>query len=220
MKVLYLEDDLELSQTVEELLTQEHYHVTVAHCANEVFDFTYKDTFDIFIFDVNLPDINGFELLKSLRETGIETAAIFTTSLEGIESLSQAYLAGADDYLLKPFFMDELLFRIKAILKREFKSKNAIINITHSISFNINTNQLRKERELITLNLKESSLLKLLIKHKNECVNFETIYQTLWAYNEEYSDVSLRTYIKKLRQYIAKENIVSIKKVGYKLIIT
>ena len=215
MKILYLEDDKELSQTVEELLLEENYEVAVAHSGEEVINLTYKNSFDI-----NLPDINGFELLKSLRASGIETATIFTTSLQSIENISKAYLAGADDYISKPFFMDELLFRIKAILKRELKSQESVIHLSEDMSFNINTNELISPSGDISLNPKEANLLKLLLKHKNECVHFDTIYQHVWSYDEVPSEVSLRTYIKKLRQYISKESIVSMKKVGYKLLLS
>jgi len=216
MKILYLEDDKNLSQTVEELLLKEGYSVSVAYNAHEVLDLVYNEHYDLFLFDVNLPDMNGFELLQSLRDTGIETATIFTTSLESMENISKAYSVGADDYLKKPFFIDELLLRIKAVLKREFHSTNSLVTLSKDIHFNLNSNEIIHKNSVIALNPKETSLLKLLLKHTNECVSFELIYQTLWAFNEEYSETSLRTYIKNLRHYISKENIISIKKVGYK----
>ena len=218
MKILYLEDDMILSNTVEEILLDEGYSVTTASSAQDVIDLVYKESFDIFIFDVNLPDMNGFELLESLRSAGITTATIFTTSLESIENISQAYRVGADDYLKKPFFVDELLFRVKAVLKREFHSFNSIIKVGERVSFNSNTHELFHKNEVISLNLKEATLLKLFLKYKNECINFEHIYQTLWGYDEEHSEKSLRTYIKNLRHYLGKESIVSIKKVGYKFL--
>jgi len=218
MKILYLEDDLNLSQTIEEFLVDEGFEVVCTYDGQEALEVIYEQNFDLFILDVNVPEINGFDLLKELRDSNNHTPAIFTTSLSSISDLSQGYIVGADDYVKKPFAMKELLFRIKALLKREFKSKDSLVKITEDIDFNTKTNELILKNSKILLNPKEALLLKLLIKYKNECVTFEVIYQNVWSYEETHSDMSLRTYIKNLRKYISKEHIVSIKKVGYKLV--
>lgn len=218
MKILYLEDDFTLSATVEEFLVDEGFDVSAVYTGNEALDLAFSDNFDIFILDVNVPDINGFIFLKELRDAGIQTPAIFTTSLSSIDDLSKGYASGADDYVKKPFVLKELLYRIKALLKREYKSQDSIVKLTQDIDFNTQTNELISENSTTLLNPKEALLLKLLVKHRNECVTFETIYQNIWSYDETHSDMSLRTYIKNLRKYLSKEHIVSIKKVGYKLV--
>ena len=218
MKILYLEDDINLSETVEEFLMDEGFDVVAVYDGHEALETVYKHNFDMFLLDVNVPQINGFALLKELREAGISTPAIFTTSLNSIDNLSKGYVCGADDYIKKPFALKELLFRIKALLKREFKSQDVLLLITKNIYFNTQTTQLIIDNEKILLNPKEVLLLKLLLKNKNECVSFEDIYQNVWSFDETHSDMSLRTYIKNLRKHIGKENILSIKKVGYKLV--
>ncbi len=218
MKILYLEDDINLSETIEEFLIDTGFDVICAYDGGETLDLVYRHNFDLLILDVNVPGINGFELLKSLREANILTPAIFTTSLSGIDDLSKGYSVGADDYIKKPFVMKELQFRIKALLKREFKSQDSLVKLTQNLDFNTISNELVSDTSKVLLNPKEALLLKLLIKYKNECVTFETIYQNVWSYDETHSDMSLRTYIKNLRKYISKEHILSIKKVGYKLV--
>ena len=218
MKILYLEDDITLSETVEEFLVEEGFDIISVYDGNEALNTIYKHNFDMFLLDVNVPHINGFQLLQELRDANISTPAIFTTSLNSIDDLSQGYNSGADDYIKKPFALKELLFRIKALLKREFKSQDILAHITDDIYFNTQINELIINNKTIFLNPKEILLLKLLLKHKNECVTFENIYQNVWSYDEIHSDMSLRTYIKNLRKYIGKENILSIKKVGYKLV--
>lgn len=218
MNILYLEDDIDLSQTVEEFLIDEGLHVVCVYDGQEALDTIYKENFDMLLLDVNVPKINGFDLLKELRNADILTPAIFTTSLNSIDDLSLGYDCGADDYIKKPFALKELLFRIKALLKREFKAQNKIIKITQDISFDTNENELIKENKKILLNPKEILLLKLLLKHKHECVSFQNIYQNVWSFDEMHSEMSLRTYIKNLRKYLGKEKILSIKKVGYKLV--
>ncbi len=218
MRILYLEDDIALSETVEEYLSDEGFDVTSVFDGDEALEAIYEQNFDIFILDVNVPSINGFELLKSLRESNIQTPAIFTTSLSGIDDLSRGFDVGADDYIKKPFLLKELLFRTKALLKREFKVQNSLVSISKNTVFNTQTNELLIDNERVPLHPKELLLLKLLLKHKNECVTFENIYQTVWTFNESHSDMSLRTYIKNLRKHLTKEKILSIKKVGYKLV--
>jgi len=219
MKILYLEDDVTLSQTVEELLIEDGYSVSVAFNAQEVLDIVYEENFDLFIFDVNIPVMSGFELLESLRKANIETPAIFTTSMQSMENLSQGFHSGGDDYITKPFCIDELLLRIRAVLKREYKMQNDTLHLSEKVSFNTHNNELTIESTTTLLKPKEATLLKLLFQHKNECVPLETIYQTLWSFSEVHSDISLRTYIKNLRHQLGKETIISIKKVGYKLVL-
>ncbi|MDY0116318.1 MAG: response regulator transcription factor [Sulfurimonadaceae bacterium] len=218
MKILYLEDDITLSDTVAEFLSDEGFIVSAVYDGEEALEQIYKENFDIFLFDVNVPKINGFRLLEELRGANISTPTIFTTSLKGMDDLSKGYESGADDYIKKPFALKELLFRIKALLKREFKSQSEIIKIGNGIEFNTFSNELTIEKKKTPLNPKESLLLKFLLKHQNECVLLEDIYSELWRYDEHYSDMSLRTYIKNLRKHIGKKRIISIKKVGYKLV--
>lgn len=218
MNILYLEDDLNLSQTIKEFLSDDGFFVTCVYDGEDALKEVYSSNYDMLLLDVNVPDINGFELLKELRDAKIMTPAIFITSLNGIEELSKGYESGADDYIKKPFELKELLLRINALLKREYKTQNSNIDITKNIKFNIYSNELRKDDKTIMLKQKESLLLKLLLKHKNELVGFDEIYQNVWNFDEEHSYMSLRTYIKELRKHIGKEQIISIKNIGYKLV--
>jgi DNA-binding response OmpR family regulator len=218
MKILYLEDDINLSVTITEFLEDNGYEVKAVYDSNEVLDELYSNKFDLLILDVNVPGINGFELLKSLRDSSDTTPAIFTTSLNSIDDLSKGYEVGADDYIKKPFLLKELLLRVKALLKREYKADTNIINLYQNISFNLDTRVISVDSIEHTLNQKENELLKLLIKHRGQCVEFETIFESVWNYDETHSDQSLRTYIKNLRKYIGKDSIKSIKKRGYILV--
>jgi len=218
MKILYLEDDINLSQTIKEFLSDEGFDVTCVYDGEEALQEIYSSNFDVLLLDVNVPHINGFKLLKELRAAKITTPAIFITSLNGIDDLSMGYHSGADDYIKKPFELKELLLRINALLRREYKTQESIIQIAQNIEFNIHSDELKKDDKTVTLKNKESLLLKLLLKHKNECVGFDEIYQNVWNFDEEHSYMSLRTYIKELRKLLGKERIQSIKKLGYKLV--
>ena len=176
MKVLYLEDDLNLSQTVEEILNDENFFVTCVYDGKEALQAIYEENFDIFILDVNVPKINGFTLLKELRDADVSTPAIFTSSLTSIEDLSNGYGSGADDYLKKPFSAEELLLRMYALLKRELNSQENSIKISQDVFFDLKLNELRMQNRKVFLNPKETLLLKLFLKYKNECISFENIY--------------------------------------------
>jgi len=219
MKILYLEDDVNLSQAVKELLYEEGFDTVCVYDGEEALETIYRENFDIFLLDVNVPKLNGFQLLKDLRDANISTPAIFTTSFNSINDLANGYNSGADDYLKKPFELEELLFRIKALLKREYKDKEDLLLITKGVYFNTQTDTLIVNGKTVLLHLKEILLLKLLLKSKNKCVSFENIYQNVWSSENTYSEMSLRTYVKNLRKHIGKESIFSIKKVGYKLVL-
>lgn len=218
MKILYLEDDLNLSETVAEFLRDEGFEVICAYDGQEALELIYSSSFDILLLDVSVPKINGFKLLRELRDAQILTPSIYITSLNSINDLSNGYESGADDYIKKPFELKELLLRINALLKREYKVQTKTIHIKGGVEFDIYTNELIINDEKVVLNKKESLLLKLLLKNKNQAVTFETIYQSVWQYNQMHSYLSLRTYIKTLRKHIGKEHIVSIKNLGYKLV--
>jgi len=218
MKLLYLEDDVTLSSTISEFLSDEGFDVVNVYNGQKALDRAYEESFDLLIFDVKVPKMDGFELLYALREANIATPTIFTTSLNSMSDLAKGYTLGADDYLKKPFELEELLFRIKALLKRQYQLDDDKIAIDNLITYNINTKELLNGDISHTLNPKEDKLLRLLLEHRNTCVTFDMIFENVWSFSEEHSHQSLRTYIKNLRKYIGKERIESIKKEGYRLV--
>ncbi len=218
-KILLLEDDINLSETIEEYLEDEGFEVVSVYDGISAEDIIYEKKFDIFLLDVNVPGIDGFELLKKVRESGDETPAIFITSLNSTDDLSSGYESGCDDYIRKPFELKELLLRIKTILKRGFfHKKEDVIKIDDDIFYDIDANELVKDKAAVKLNNKEDKLLKLLLKYRGQIVSHDLIFESVWEYDEQPSDNALRTYIKNLRKIIGKERIESIKKHGYKLV--
>jgi len=215
-KILLLEDDYNLSETISEYFEEQGFEIVCVFDGEEAFFKAYEESFDLYLFDVNVPKKNGFEVLKELRDDGKTTPAIFITSLNSMNSLEEGFLSGCDDYIRKPFELKELLLRVQVLIKREFPKKNEIIQITPNITFNSISNELKYDCELIKLNLKEIKLLKLFLQNPNELLSHDRIYDFVWDYDEEHSDNSLRTYIKNLRKILGKDKIVSLKKLGYK----
>ncbi|PUE65148.1 response regulator transcription factor [Arcobacter caeni] len=215
-KILLLEDDINLSDTVCDYLEEKGFEVICVYDGEEALSSIYENRFDLLLLDVNVPIKNGFQVLKEIRKDGNDTPAIYITSLNSVDSLEQGYSSGCDDYVRKPFELKELLIRIQTILKREFSQKSEIVNITETITFNSISSELKDANEEIKLNLKELKLLKFFLQHPNELLVHDRIYDYVWDYDEEYSDNSLRTYIKNLRKILGKDKIVSLKKLGYR----
>jgi DNA-binding response OmpR family regulator len=216
-KIFLLEDDITLNETITEYFEDLEYEVISAYDGYEAQDKLYEQNFDILLLDVNVPDINGFELLKEAREQNIDTPAIFITSLNAMVDVEEGYESGCDDYIRKPFSLKELQLRVETIIKRGFfHQKDDSVQIDKQISYNASNDTLKINEDTIQLKNKDAKLLKIFLQHKDEILSHETIYSKLWNYDEESSETALRTYIKNLRKYLGKEKIVSIKKLGYK----
>ncbi len=218
-KILLLEDDDNLNETVTEFLEEKGYDVVSVYDGYEAQEKLYESKYDLLLFDVNTPGINGFDLLKEARESNVVAPAIFITSLDSVDDLEKGFESGCDDYIRKPFALKELQIRVETLIKRAFYHESKeLIEIAKNISYDVKNNELLIDGEIVSLGHKESMLLKLFMKNEGEVIVHERIYEHLWNYDEEPSDTALRTYIKNLRKIIGKERIVSIKKQGYKFI--
>ena len=192
-KILLLEDDLTLSETIVEFLEEKGFDVVTAYDGEQASDIIYEQQFDLFLLDVNVPLLNGFELLKQKRDDGVKTPAIYITSLNSIDSLEDGYKSGCDDYIRKPFVLKELLFRVQNILKRGFfHESSSRVKIDEHIEYDAESNLLFVESKQVKLNTKTSLLLKLFLQNQEEVISHERIYDTLWSYEETPSESALQ----------------------------
>jgi len=216
-KLLILEDDLTLNETLKDFFEELNYEVVSVYDGEEAYSKMYESNFDLFLLDVNVPSMNGFELLKNVRAQNINTPAIYMTSLNSMDNLEEGYGSGCDDYIRKPFILKELHLRVKTILSRSFHHVNdEKLKINENIYFDINTNILYNNDEICNIKNKEAKLLKFFLQNKDQIISHDRIYEALWEYDEDFSENALRTYIKNIRKIIGKEKIVSIKKLGYR----
>ncbi len=215
-----MEDDLLICDIMSEFLSGCGYEVVCVNDGSEAIDKAYEENFDAFIFDVKVPLVSGFDVLKTIRDTDRKTPAIFVTSLAGIADLSKGYDAGCDDYIKKPFELKELQLRLQKLIQKSFSLNNSdIIMLNDEWSFEPNNGKLfSNERELF-LTKKETKLLNMLISHKGKMISNEQIIANVWNYDDEATEENLRTHIKKLRKILGKDFIQNVRKQGY-LIVT
>ncbi len=212
-KILLLEDDEILYETLIELLEAEGFEVVHVKDGQEALDATFVSSFDLMLLDVNVPFINGFEFLQELRETGNKTIAIFLTALTDIDSLSHGFDIGVDDYIKKPFDFDELLIRIKALLKKQYKNANNKIKIANFI-FDMEGEELYEDNKFVKLTPYETIISKILFRNIDKTVSK---YELLDILNEgeETSEGALRVHINNLRKIGLP--IITIRGIGYRL---
>jgi DNA-binding response OmpR family regulator len=215
IKILLLEDDSLFGETVVDLLEDEGYEVSHFPNGQDALDAIYEDKYDLYLLDINVPLINGLSLLKELREAEDTTPAIFLTSRKDKESLEEGFVNGGDDYITKPFDMDEMLLRVKAVLRRSKKVESKRIG---DFSYDEVHKTIHYKNETLLLSQKEYGLLLLFLKHYNEVLPKELIIDALWSSAEGGSDGALRVYINRLKQLLPTLTIENVRGIGYKLV--
>lgn len=211
-KVLLVEDDLNLGATLSDYLEVEDFDVTWVKDGHKALDVTFAKGFDLLLLDVNVPFINGFELLELLRQSGDQTPALFITALVDIDSLSKGFDVGADDYIKKPFDMDELLLRIYAAIKKSFKTHGTEIRCG-TLHYDVERDTFFQEGKRISLQPYEHRLLVLFLRNSGRIVTKEEILYLL-SEGGEMSESALRVHISRIKKLgIAIENI---RGVGYR----
>jgi DNA-binding response OmpR family regulator len=210
--ILFMEDDALIAQSVIEELEYASYTVMWVQESDEVVDATFEDSFKLYLFDVNVAGINGFELLKSLRESGDETPTLFVTSLNQIQDMKKGFEVGCDDYIKKPFDLDELLIRIEAKLPKQKTiqcSKNLLLHPTNL--------RVECDNSFKNLPLKEFEILEYLCNHKDQLHSPDEIINSLYS-DSLPSLATFRTYIKNIKRHIEKCAIIeNVRGVGYRL---
>ena len=215
IKILLLEDDLLFGETLTDLLEDEGYDVMHSPNGQSALDATFEHKFDAYLLDINVPLINGVSLLKELRDANDNTPAIFLTSHKDKEMLERGFLSGCDDYLTKPFDNDELLLRLKALLKRSVKDEVKCVNL---LCHDIMHKRILYDNVELELSKKEYELLLLLMQHASSSVPKEMILDELWSSSDGGSDGAIRVYINRIKHLLPHVTIQNVRGIGYKLV--
>ena len=203
--ILLLEDDYELGETLKELLESHNYEVTLVKSGYTAVDASYDNSYDLYVFDINVPDINGLDLLKSLREADDKTPAIFISALVDLNSITKGFEVGADDYIKKPFFPEELLIRVNAKFTQTSKDIE-FANLKYSPS----TKQLYINNKIVSLGEVQECLCDIFLRNIGTVLDKSILMDCL----QSSSDTALRVAINKFKQTTNLE-IKNIRGVGY-----
>jgi DNA-binding response OmpR family regulator len=215
MKILLLEDDLILSEVIVEHLEYYNYSVTPIYNGIEAEDTLFEQKFDLLLFDVNVPLLNGFELLKNLRAAGDVTPVIFITSMNSSKDVLEGFEIGANDYLKKPFEMIELKARIDNI-KRHFKIDDEdIISLAENVSYDTTRYLLFIDSQEHKLPKKEGDFLSYFLRNRAKVISTDELMVNVWSYDTSPTSSTIRTYVKNLRRLLGEDCIRTIRGVGY-----
>ena len=215
MKILLLEDDPILSDIMYDYLCELGYKVKLCFDGQEALLAIDEKNFDLFIFDINVPIKNGIEVLQSVREYHKNTPTILITAYQDIDHLKNGFVAGCDDYIKKPFELEELEQRIENI-KRKFNIEtDQSIELDTDIMFDFSKKIVEKEGKTHKLSLKESQILNYFANNPKRLISNEELIQNIWEFDEMPSDATLRVYIKNLRIIIGAEKIQTVRGLGY-----
>ena len=214
MNILLMEDDPVLSDILLDFL-RESYKVDYAFNSDEVYILLEKNTYDLFIFDINVTGQSGLDLLEELRSFSDNTPAIFITAYSDTTHLQKAFDAGAHDYIKKPFELEELHVRIENTKRIFHIETSELEKINEHIHFNPQTKEIQNGEESISLGTKDALLLSYFIKNKNRLISNEELMQNIWDFDSMPSDATLRSHIRTLREIIGKESIKTIRGEGY-----
>ncbi|NMD41885.1 MAG: response regulator transcription factor [Firmicutes bacterium] len=219
MRVLYVEDEKHMALAVAQVLKKSNYSVDLAHDGEEGLDLALSGLYDIIILDIMLPKLDGIAVLSRMRQEGIETPVILLTAKGETEEKVRGLDSGADDYLAKPFQIEELLARLRALGRRKgYLAQGSMLGYA-DIELNYNTLDLYGNGQTFHLTLKESQLLELLITHQGQAVTNSIIIEKLWGWDSEAGDSHVQVQVaflrKKLRLLTSRVKIKTIYGVGY-----
>ena len=219
MKIFLLEDDFSLNRLISNALEERGFFVTSADDGYEAMTQILNSKFDLYILDINVPGFNGHEVLQQIRKEQNAVPVIIVSAQLDIDNISKAYDLGCNDYLKKPFELEELILHIKYHIKTLFKNDidKDIIELGNGFKFKMSEQSLYKYEHEIELTSKEKLLLTLFINNIDKTVTTQMIHEYVWD-NKEMEAVSMRSMIHKLQKKLKSAMIVNIRGIGYKLI--
>ena len=219
MKVLFVEDDPSIAMGLEYSLTQEGYDICVCRQVSEALEALDRETFDLCLLDVTLPDGTGYEICRKAKKRE-ETAVIFLTACDDEGNVVMGLDMGADDYITKPFRIRELLSRMKSVLRRYKKTENGVQNLQFGpITISPLQAKVYKNGEELMLTAMDYRLLLTLAQAEGKVLTRNQLLESLWDVGGDYvNDNTLTVYIKRLREKLGEEELIhTVRGMGYRL---
>jgi len=221
MRILVVEDEHKIARALKKALEQEHYAVDVSYDGDDGHAMATTEPYDVMVIDRMLPgEYDGIAIVKSLREKGIKTPVLLLTALGRVEDKTLGLDSGADDYLVKPFALEELLARVRALLRRPNEVKPTVLD-ADDLELDTANRKVKRGKTEIRLTSKEFGLLEYLLRNKNRPLSKDSIMQHVWDYDADILPNTIEVYIKYLRAKIdkpfGKGLIKTVRGFGYKI---
>lgn len=201
MRILIVEDEHLIANSLKEGLEQEYFAVDIAYDGSDGFDLAVTEDYDLIVLDLMLPKMSGEEICQSLREKNIQAPILILTAKDQVKDRVRGLNLGADDYLVKPFSFEELLARVRAILRRPKDSLGETLSVK-DLTLDSKTSQVTRGNLQLPLSIKEFSLLEYLLRNKNRTVSKDQIISHLWDYDTDVLPNTVEAHIRNLRQKI------------------
>lgn len=221
MKLLLVEDEIQLSEALKEILIKNKYMVDSVYDGEAGIDYGLTGIYDLIILDIMMPKVNGLDVLKELRTNNITTPILLLTAKGEVQDKVKGLDCGADDYLVKPFSHEELLARLRALGRRKVEVINDNSLHFSDFSLNISTYELEGTADSIRLTLKEFEILKYFMERPTLIVTKDDLITKVWGYDSDAEYNNIEVYISFLRKKLAyigsKSKISTLRGIGYKL---
>lgn len=220
MKILIIEDEIKLAKAIKRALELQNYTINLALDGEEGLDLVLNESYELIILDLMLPKIEGMEICRQVRDEKILTPILILSAKGELNDKVKGLDFGADDYMVKPFSLEELLARIRALTRRSIGTKSNEFKIK-DLSLSIATFEVKKGKEKIELSAKEFAILEYLMRHKNKVITREQIVTSVWNYDSEVLPTTVEVHIKHLRDKIGDQKgeiIKTVRGFGYKII--
>ncbi|MBO4251725.1 MAG: response regulator transcription factor [Clostridia bacterium] len=218
MNILIVDDERDLVSALSAILKQHNYAVDCAYNGEDGLEFAMSGIYDVVILDVMMPKMDGFEVLKRIRTKNITTPVIMLTAKSDVSDKIDALNGGADDYITKPFDAQELIARIKALLRRGAKIADNSLKVGNTI-LDRDTYEIVANGKKISLGKKEFQILEILMLNANKRVEKERLIEKIWGYDSEAEYNTVEVYVSFLRKKLAAINsdaeIRSVRGIGY-----
>lgn len=222
MRVLVVEDEHRIANSIKKGLEQERYAVDVTFNGSDGFDLASTEDYDVIILDLLLPGMDGLEVCRKLREEGKHTPILILTAKGQIQDKVTGLDSGADDYLTKPFSFEELLARVRALIRRPKNSLPTVLTVG-DLQLNTQNFEVKRGKQKIQLSSKEFTLLEYLMRHARQTLTKEQIISHVWDYDADILPNTVEVYIRNLRRKIdlpfkdKKTLLYTVRGFGYKI---
>lgn len=209
MRILVIEDERDLNHLIKRKLKEEGYSVDSCYDGLEAIDYLNSASYDVLVTDIMMPRLDGINLIKGLRDKGDMTPAIFLSAKDSVDDRVKGLDAGADDYLIKPFAFDELLTRIRVVLRKPQKIKTNVLKV-RDLEMNVDSHEVKRGNRKIELSSKEFNLLRYMMMNEGIVLSRSTLEEHVWDFDYEGSSNLIDVYIRYLRKKIDENEKVKL----------